>query len=288
MTKKGLEVLKAVIKQHGAGCIEQVIISHDRNVQKDYYAELSALCKKNKICFRDKAKKYTLRSKYALAVSWRWLIDAGSTKLIVFHDSILPKYRGFSPLVNMLINGEKKLGVSAIIAEKDYDTGPVLARKEMRAVYPLKINDAIENVSGLYAELAVEVLGKIFSNKALAAVKQNEKKATYSLWRDEQDYRIDWSKSAEYIKRFTDSVGFPFKGAATKLEGRTVRILDAETEKDVVIENREPGKLIFIKNGCPVVVCGKGLLRITDMRDDQTEKQLLPFKKLRIRLGDNA
>ena len=43
--------------------------------------------------------------------------------MIIFHDSLLPKYRGFAPLVNSLINQEKEIGVTAIKASQNYDEG---------------------------------------------------------------------------------------------------------------------------------------------------------------------
>ena len=50
-----------------------------------------------------------------------------------------------------------------------------------------------------------------------------------------------------------------------------------------MIENREPGKVIFIENSNPVVVCGHGLLRITELLDDETGYPLLPLSSFRTR-----
>ena len=72
-----------------------------------------------------------------MAVSWRWMIKHPKNKLIVFHDSILPKYRGFAPLVNMLINGEKEIGVSAIFGADEYDS-EIISEKTTIS-YPIKI-----------------------------------------------------------------------------------------------------------------------------------------------------
>jgi methionyl-tRNA formyltransferase len=62
-----------------------------------------------------------------------------------------------------------------------------------------------------------------------------------------------------------------------------VRVLDAVVERDIQVEIRQPGKVVFIGDGCPVVVCERGVLRITDMRDNSGERSLLPLKKLRTR-----
>jgi methionyl-tRNA formyltransferase len=67
------------------------------------------------------------------------------------------------------------------------------------------------------------------------------------------------------------------------MNGRLVRIFEAEELPDVVVEDRAPGKVIFVQDGRPVVVCGSGLLRILDLRDDATGESLLPLRKFRSR-----
>ncbi len=69
-----------------------------------------------------------------------------------------------------------------------------------------------------------------------------EAAATYSLWRDEADYRIDWHRDSTYLRRFVDALGVPYRGASTLLGGQLCRVLAAEAAPDVVIENRAPGK----------------------------------------------
>ena len=86
---------------------------------------------------------------YQLAIGWRWLIS-GTENLIVLHDSLLPKYRGFAPLVNSLINGEQEIGVTAIWAGPEFDAGEIIFQEKAGICYPIKIQEAIEIVSGLY------------------------------------------------------------------------------------------------------------------------------------------
>jgi len=62
-----------------------------------------------------------------------------------------------------------------------------------------------------------------------------------------------------------------------------MRVNDAEVLPDLLIENRKPGKIIFIQNGKPVVVCGMGLLKIISLTDDNTTQEMLPLKRFRIR-----
>ena len=109
---------------------------------------------------------------------------------------------------------------------------------------------------------------------------QEEKDATYSLWRDEEDYRIDWNDDAQNIEHFISCVGIPYRGASASLNGAIVRILKAQARKDVKIENRSPGKVIFLELNYPIVVCGTGLLMLTDAIGEDGQSAL-PLKYFR-------
>jgi len=284
MTEKGYRVLEA-IEAHFPGMIECVISSRDVHIVKDYYDEIKVFCQQKGIVFLDKAQCEAIKSSYAIAVSWRWLIDL-STTLIVFHDSLLPKYRGFAPLVSALINGDNRIGVTALFASEEYDRGDIIAQSECTVNYPIKIQNAIQLLSENYKALAIKIVSQIMEGHALNGMEQDDREASYSLWHDEEDYIIDWEKSSEEIKRFIDAVGYPYKGALSILENKKARIIEAEVVDDVHIENRTPGKVIFVKDHKPVVVCGKGLIRIIDLVDAATNASLLPLSKFRIRFNE--
>lgn len=282
MTLKGYEVLKAIINNGFIDVIANVIIGQDKNVIKDYSGEIIKICNQYELNYYYREESFYSESDYSIAISWRWIINSRNTKLIVLHDSLLPKYRGFSPLVNSLINGEKFIGVTAIFANEDFDRGDIIFQDRLEVNYPIKIEDAINSISMLYTNLVVQIINELKSNKFLESTKQNEQLASYSLWRDEEDYFIDWNRDAEYIKRFIDALSDPFKGAASKLNGETVRILDAELRNDVLIEDRDCGKILFIEEGFPIVVCGKGLVKITKLCDE-VGNSILPLKKFRLK-----
>ncbi|MEF1191641.1 formyltransferase family protein, partial [Vibrio parahaemolyticus] len=230
---------------------------------------------------------YTIpQESYVLAVSWRWMIrDVEDNKLIVFHDSILPRYRGFAPLVNSLINGEHEIGVTALFGSDEYDKGDIIAQATSFIGYPIKLSDAIEVNNLNYIKLADLIFHSLSSGREIKASQQDESLATYSIWRDESDYEIDWNQSSEYIQRFIDSVGYPYSGAITNVDENKVVILDAEVVQDVVCEHRHVGKVIFVENGCPVVICGKGLLKITKavVKEENQVRDFLPINKFRMK-----
>lgn len=285
--EKGIEVLSRFIKEFSAAQIGFVCIGKDPNVLHDFSDEILSICKKNHIeaFTRRNINKAVIENEtdsIIFAVGWRWLIKE-TNGLVILHDSLLPKYRGFSPLVNMLINGEQNLGVTALLASSEYDRGAIVCQKAMSINYPIKIQSAIEYISHLYADIVIEIYQKKLNQKTLEAINQNNSEATYSLWRDRRDYLIDWSNDANRIKRFIDAVGYPYDGALTYAGKEAIRIYDVLVVDDVCIESRSChlGKTIFRIDDKPVIVCGEGLLKIEDAvfcKSQQSIQNTLPFR----------
>src|SRR5580704_8626512 len=103
MSEKGLAALQGALTCVDPGSVSLVVGSRDANVRNDYYEEIRKTCDGAGIRFYDRASAPPITAEYALAISWRWMIH-GVSKLMVLHDSLLPRYRGFAPLPNALIN----------------------------------------------------------------------------------------------------------------------------------------------------------------------------------------
>ena len=94
---------------------------------------------------------------------------------------------------------------------------------------------------------------------------------------------INWSKDADYIERFVNASGFPYSGAQTTLGGKKVYVLEGYACPDLYIENRMPGKLIMKDSrGLPIVVCGKGLYKITRCVNEDGVDIITNNKKFRL------
>jgi methionyl-tRNA formyltransferase len=284
MNQKGLAVLRGIAHELGPQSIAAVIGARDAHVRNDYYEEIRSCCFDCGIAFLDRSQAAGIAAETAFAIGWRWIIRTCS-RLIVLHDSLLPRYRGFAPLPTALINGDPEVGVTALLdtAAGEYDRGEVIGQKRLSVQYPAKVQDVIGRITGLYADLAVGIARQLLAGESLRTYPQDESLATYSQWRDEEDYRIDWSRDAAFIQRFIDALGAPYNGAAAEMDGVLVRILDAVVEPDVVIEQREPGKVLFIRDQAPIISCGSGLLRLLDVRDSTGQASLLPLHRFRVR-----
>lgn len=258
-----------------------VTIGKDLNVQNDFSIEIENFCRNENLNFS--YGKQNSKSEFGLAVAAGWqrmIHDIPSHALIVFHDSLLPKYRGFNPLVTALLNKDDSVGVTALTAAEKYDCGDIIAQIKIPVDYPILISNAIEKIAEAYFEVSKEIYER-FIEENLIGQAQNNELATYSLWRDESDYRIDWSLAAEHIQLFVNSVGYPYLGASTTLNDDLIRIKKVTLIDDLVIENRTPGKIIFLDEKMPVVVCGKGLLRLDLI--ETNDGKLLTIEKIRIR-----
>lgn len=263
--RKGLAVLRHFIAKF-PDILELVVHNHDSNVDEDFTNIVTELCNLNKIQLKTALPRSLPNVDTILAIGWRKMIRLESNlKVYVIHDSLLPRYRGFAPLVSALENGDSVVGATLLEADSQYDKGPILFQRSFAVEYPIKISAAIDRMSFTYTQLVDDFIANIGSN-IFEPTSQSESDATYSLWRDSSDYFVDWNDTSERISRFVDAVGYPYAGARIRT-GKDEYIVDECTPfGDVLVENRKCGKIIFIDHGCPVVVCGQGLLKLTKLR----------------------
>ncbi len=247
--------------------------------QQSLYANFLALAEKI-----SQARTVPDDSIAILAVGWNRLIDLSSRKVYVLHDSILPRLRGWNPLVTALQMGHKEIGCSIISATEEIDGGDILVQSTAQIDYPIKIADAYL-ILKTCIERVIELFFLDFEFLISKAQKQDLSLVTYSLWRDERDYFINWNQSSSEITRFVNSVGFPYEGAACYVGKSKIRILDASIHSSAIFENASPGKIFRINTDNSIIVCsGDGLVRLFNLyNDDQSERILI--KKLRTRLS---
>jgi methionyl-tRNA formyltransferase len=282
INKKGYDVLKTIcLNQNYSKLIDCVISAEDKGNAEDFYEEIKEFCIQKKIPFYNKKIGIPNVSKYSIAIGWRWLIKDISN-LIVIHDSYLPKYRGFAPVVNMLINGEDHLAATAIWASDKMDGGDIITQQKVNIDYPIKILEAIEIVSALYVKIVSEIFDKLVEIKELKGKIQDHEAATYSIWRDEEDYFINWKDDARNIVRFVNAVGYPYDGAKTRIyKGDIIRIKECSIVKNIKAEIPAPGKVLMMTE-TPIILCGKNAISLDKIED--LDGNPFSFKKFRTRL----
>jgi len=289
-TRKGLEVLRAAIQSHSdrpmlVCTFEETGVTesfHDCIEREATRAGLRVVGWKE---LRDDPLGFiqTYGLAAMLCIGWRYLVPASAIEalggnVVIAHDSLLPKFRGFAPLVTAMITGETETGVTYLRAGNATDDGDILWQGRITIESDDKIGSLIEKTLPLYRDGAV----RYFRGELRQGRPQDESKATYSIWRDSDDYRIDWSQDAKRIERMVRALGPPYLGAQSLLGSRLVTISEAESVKDVPFAIRQPGK-IWSKDhdGRPAVVCGNGMLRIRAATVNG--KTILPLRNLRMR-----
>ena len=166
------------------------------------------------------------------------------------HDSLLPAYAGFSPLIWALLNGEKEVGVTAHIMDDELDAGPIVAQKAVEVGPTDTATDLFHKTVDLIEPLVAESLDLIDSGR-LQPVPQDRTKATFFHKRSIEDSRIDWSWPAEDIERLVRAQSDPYPNAFTYYRGERLRITRAfVTEKTY---GGTPGR-VFIREGDGVVI----------------------------------
>jgi methionyl-tRNA formyltransferase len=230
------------------------------------------------------ARRPALRSEdLTFLVGWQHLLSQITSSTVVFHDSLLPRYRGFAPTATALMNGDREIGVTALQPNDSVDEGPIIAQRSQSISYPIKIEAALTLQAALMTDLAIDIIGQ-WRRSQLSVTPQQESFATYSIWRDEEDYEIDWSSDARAIERFVDAVGYPYAGARTTVGGvDTIRILEVSAISDMHFEIRDAGKIWKLDNGRPIIVCGAGMVRVEKWRRENGTE--FAFQRLRTRLG---
>lgn len=164
-------------------------------------------------------------------VSWRFMIpreiySRARFGCIVFHNSMLPKYRGFAPTNWAIINGEKETGVSMFFINENVDSGPIISQKAVKIGENELISTIAERVSAAYIELLEESIDKIKSNK-VDVIYQDESEASYTCKRIPEDGRIDWEKSTIEIFNLIRAISNPWTGAYTFFNGKKFTIWNA-------------------------------------------------------------
>jgi len=261
-----------------------------RGLRYDALSEIRALCEKRSYSFCDfesiKGREAEIEADLIFMVGWQWLLasETGSLdeRFIVLHDSLLPKLRGFNPTVTALIAGHRTCGVTAFRPGDGVDSGPTCGQRVLELSGYALVGETYERVGEMCADLVRDVARRHAAG-TLQFVEQRHEDATYSLWRGEDDYAIDWSQPAEQICRLVAAVGWPYLGAKTSVNGSTIRIDRVEPIPDLEFPLRQPGKLWSLRDGTPAVVCGAGMVRILEARDERGEPYR--FTALRTRLG---
>jgi len=188
------------------------------------------------------------------------------------HGSLLPKYRGASPIHSAILNGDKKTGVTIMYMEKGLDTGDMILKEEVEICDDDTTSSLHDKLSVVGASALIKALEQI-DNGTAKREKQNNAESTYSSKITKDMAEIDWNKtSTEIINLIRGLNSWPC--AFSILDGTGIKIWNAR--KVDGYNKGESGQIIdIIKNKGIVVKTGDGCILIDEIQLPSSKKMLV-------------
>lgn len=150
---------------------------------------------------------------------------------INIHASILPKYRGASPIQRAIMEGDKYTGVTIMQMDEGLDTGNIIAYEQVE-IFPDDDTGSLSNLLAVTGgELLIKVLDQIEADGKVISTPQNNDEATYAPLMTKQDGLLDWSLERDQLICRIKGLQ-PWPGAFSFLHGRAWKILAAEYFED--------------------------------------------------------
>ncbi len=191
------------------------------------------------------------------------------------HPSLLPKYRGSSPIQTSLLDGEEKTGISIIKLSKAVDAGPIVAQKEVKILPTDNAQTLHDKLAKAGAELLVKILADYFADKIKLSI-QDESKATFTKIINREDGQINWQNNAQQIfcqfRAF-----FPWPGVFTYLAGKRLKIVNLSVIGGNFGANLSTGEVFLGLDGELLVKCGQGAIKLENVQLEG--KKELPGKE---------
>jgi len=180
---------------------------------------------------------------------------------INFHPSLLPAYRGASPIQTALADGRQETGLSVIRVGKQMDAGDI----QMQETVSIAEEDTAETLSDRFAHMAGEWVPELlrqFREEEVVWTPQNEDLATECGRLTKEDGDLDWSLPAQVIcnriRAYQPWPGMSFQDE----QKRIIKIQQAA----VVSMSGEPGTVLSTEGKGPVVACGEAALQLVRLQ----------------------
>ncbi len=196
------------------------------------------------------------------------ILDAPQYGCLNIHPSLLPKYRGPSPIQSAILNGDDETGVTIYKMDEQIDHGPIIAKsKWLVANGRYTTPELSEKLANLSADLLLETLPKWITGKIML-IPQNDSAASYTKIIKKEDGQIDWQKSAKEIEQQIRAYS-PWPGSFSKWpvansEWQALKIIEATTTEKKY--NKQTGEVFLIDANNLAVQTGGGALIIKKLQ----------------------
>jgi methionyl-tRNA formyltransferase len=230
------------------------------------WAEAHALPIYQPLNFKDEAAQTTLTNlnldlmvviAYGLILPTR-ILAIPRLGCINVHGSLLPRWRGASPIQQSILHGDAETGITIMQMDKGMDTGNIF----MKVTTPIDLEDTTESLQNKLAELAIQPLLETISQLAtsnLKATPQNHAESTYAPKLTKEEAQIHWHDSTQIIHQKIRGY-YPWPIAYTHLNNIVMRIHHASIVH--YPHQAKPGTLLAINHQGLVIATSDGAIQI--------------------------
>ena len=191
------------------------------------------------------------------------ILDMPRYGCINIHASLLPKYRGASPIAWSILNGDEETGVTIMQMNEGMDTGDILLQRSIPIEKKETTEGLFDKLMVLGADMITEALDKL-SKGELKAVPQDEALATKVGKMDKTFGLIDWNEAAEVIERKIRGL-YSWPSAYTFINGKRLKVFNADVTK-AGSTGAKPGSIIRVDKDAFTVMTGKDALTVKDIQ----------------------
>lgn len=175
------------------------------------------------------------------------------------HTSLLPKYRGASPIQSALINGDTETGITIMVMDEGMDTGAILSQEKVNIKPDETYPGLDERLAQVGSELLVKTIPEFLEGKLLPQ-KQNNAESTLCKKLSRDDGKVDWNKTTQEIYNLYRGTT-PWPGIWTTLDNKRVKLLEIKPSKISL----EPG-LIKTSDNKILVGTSDGSIEVTKIQ----------------------
>lgn len=180
------------------------------------------------------------------------------------HPSVLPKYRGPSPVQAAILAGDKKTAVTIMELNEKMDAGPILEQKEVVIKPNENYLQLKSRLAVIGAELMVATIEDLLAGKIKPKV-QDDSLATYCSMVKREDGQINWSKSASEINQQFLAY-FPWPGVFTYIAGKRLKIAKLSVLEGNLGVQQAVGQLFLGPNNELLIKTGSGIIWLQELQ----------------------
>jgi len=175
---------------------------------------------------------------------------------INLHASLLPQYRGASPVQQSLLNGDVKTGVTSMMMEEGLDTGDILEKIEFNIPVDMRLHALMQQLTDDACELTLSTIRKF---ESIIPIVQNESQASLCKKIKKLDGEVDFKDAETIYNKYRAFEGWPgiFMENGMKLDG--LSLLDTTS-------NNTMFQLLSFDDEAVVIACTKGTLKIVSFQ----------------------